>query len=97
MPTVLEFNALADKGKYERIFAYVKDGKTTKGFTPDILVREIRQLSNELGIPKNLTELGVKQELIHKMSVDAMKSGNILVNPRQTTLEDIKGLYLRAM
>jgi alcohol dehydrogenase len=97
LPVILEYNALADRGKYEKIFNYVKDGKVTRGFTPDILVQEIKQLSSELGIPANLTELGVTRDSIHDMAVDAIKSGNVLVNPRQTTLADIENLYLRAL
>ncbi|GAB6174546.1 L-threonine dehydrogenase [Paradesulfitobacterium aromaticivorans] len=97
LPTVLEFNALADKGKYQKIFNYIKDGKVSEGFTPVTLVEEIRQLSNEIGIPKNLSEVGVKEDLIPNMAVDAMKSGNVLVNPRQTTLKDIEELYRIAM
>jgi alcohol dehydrogenase len=31
------------------------------------------------------------------MAADAMKSGNIAVNPRQTNLEDIVALYHAAM
>lgn len=97
LPVILEYNALADQGKYEKIFNFIKDNKVITGFTPDMLVNEIKQLSNELGIPKNLTELGVSRETIHEMAVDAMKSGNIFVNPRQSTLADIEELYLRAM
>ncbi len=97
LPVILEYNALADQGKYEKIFNYIKDNKVIAGFTTDVLVNEIKQLSNELGIPKNLTELGVSRDIIHEMAVDAMKSGNILVNPRQSTLADIEKLYLRAM
>ncbi|MFZ5650345.1 MAG: iron-containing alcohol dehydrogenase [Bacillota bacterium] len=97
LPVILEYNALADQGKYEKVFNYIKDGKVISGFTPDLLVKEIRQLSGGLGIPKNLSELGVERESIHNMAVDAMKSGNILINPRQTTLKDIEDLYLRAM
>lgn len=97
LPVILEYNALADQGKYEKIFNYIKDNKVITGFTPDLLVNEIKQLSNELGIPKNLTELGVSRDTVHEMAVDAMKSGNIFVNPRQSTLADIEKLYLRAM
>ncbi|AGL00085.1 iron-containing alcohol dehydrogenase [Desulfoscipio gibsoniae] len=97
LPVVLEYNALADHGKYAKIFNYIKDNKLINGFTPNVLVNEIRQLSNELGIPKNLTELGVSRETIHDMAIDAMKSGNIMVNPRQSTLADIEELYLRVL
>lgn len=97
LPVIMEYNALADNGKYEKIFNYIKDGKTVNGFTPNVLVDEIKQLSAMLGIPENLSELGVTSESVHDMAVDAMKSGNILVNPRQTTLKDVEELYLRAM
>lgn len=29
------------------------------------------------------------------MATDAMKSGNILTNPRQSTVEDIEALYIK--
>ena len=62
-----------------------------------MLVDEIRKLSRELDIPPNLSELGVDKETVPKMALDAMKSGNIAVNPRQTSLKDITDLYLRAL
>lgn len=97
LPTILEYNALADRGKYRKILNYIKYGNVINDFNPDLLIKEIRQLCVDLGIPKGLAELGVKRELIHNMAVDAMTSGNILINPRQTTLQDVEKLYLRAM
>ena len=44
-----------------------------------------------------LVEVGVTEDLIPAMSADAMKSGNILINPRQTTVKDIENLFLAAM
>ncbi|WP_175560244.1 hypothetical protein [Butyrivibrio sp. YAB3001] len=35
--------------------------------------------------------------MINKMSEDAMKSGNIRVNPRTTGVEDIRALYIEAI
>jgi alcohol dehydrogenase len=98
LPTVMEYNALADNGRYEVIYNYVKAGKSgCDRFTPDVLVEEIKRLCASLDIPKNLTAVGVKADKIHEMSVDAMKSGNVLVNPRHTTLADIEALYTKAM
>lgn len=37
------------------------------------------------------------EDKIQEMAADAMKSGNILVNPRQSTLKDIEMLYYKAM
>ncbi len=96
LPTVLEYNALADKGKYQRIYRFFKK-ENSRDFHPLMVVDEIRKLSRELGIPPNLSKLGVDRETIPKMALDAMKSGNIAVNPRQTSLQDITDLYLRAL
>lgn len=96
LPTVLEYNALADKGKYQRIYRFFKK-ENSRDFDPLMLVDEIRKLSRELDIPPNLSELGVDKESVPKMALDAMKSGNIAVNPRQTSLQDITDLYLRAL
>jgi alcohol dehydrogenase len=98
LPTVLEYNALADNGRYEVIYNYIKSGRGGGDrFTPDVLVDEVKRLCASFNIPKNLTEVGVTVDKIHEMSVDAMKSGNVLVNPRHTTLADIEALYTKAM
>lgn len=98
LPTVMEYNALADHGRYEVIYNYIREGnEEAGGFKPSMLVDEIRKLNEDLGIPKTLSEVGVKEELIPEMAKDAMKSGNIPANPRQTTEKDIIALYHKAL
>ena len=98
LPTVLEYNALADNGRYEVIYNYIRQGnEALNGFKPEMLVEEIKKLNADLGIPKSLSEAGVKEELIPAMAEDAMKSGNIPANPRQTTVKDIMELYRKAL
>lgn len=98
LPVVLEYNALADDGRYEVIYNYVRQGsEELNGFKPEMLVEEIRRLNEDLGIPKSLSQVGVKEELIPAMAEDAMKSGNIPANPRQTNVKDIMELYKKAL
>jgi len=97
LPTVLEYNALADTGRYQKIYDAIKCGEGWEDFTSQTLVDEIRSLTCALGIPKTLGEVGVTVDKIPAMAVDAMKSGNILVNPRSTTLEQIEALYRLAL
>lgn len=97
LPVCLEYNALADDGKYKKIFDYISMNPANDNFTPDLLVCEIKKLTESLGIPKTLTEVGVTEDKIPQMAADAMKSGNILVNPRSTKQEDVETLYRRAM
>ncbi len=98
LPTVMEYNALADNGRYEVIYNYIKEDRgVTENFTPDMLVDEIRILNDALDIPSSLSEVGVTADKIEVMAADAMKSGNVLVNPRQTTLKDMIALFEKAM
>lgn len=98
LPVIVEYNALADKGRYEKIYNYIsRDREPVKNFVPEMLVREAQNLLRELGIPEHLAEVGVTEEKIPAMAADAMKSGNILANPRQSTQKDIEMLYKKAM
>jgi alcohol dehydrogenase len=98
LPIVVEFNMKADAGKYYEIYKRIAAIPCSKEqFKSEKLISEIRRLIEELGIPNNLQAVGVDDALINKMSEDAMKSGNIKVNPRTTEIEDIKALYKEAI
>ena len=98
LPTVMEFNALVDNGRYEVIYNYMCEGnEVVKDFKPEMLIEEIKKLNADFGIPKSLSEVGVKEEMIVEMAEDAMKSGNVLANPRETSLDDMIALYKKAI
>ena len=110
LPVIAEYNALADHGRYLTIYndispipAYEED------FEPMMLVDAIRELCADIGIPENLT-IAINQaskngevsreeieSKIEAMAVDAMKSGNIAVNPRSSRQCDIEMLYRKAL
>ena len=110
LPVIAEYNAIADHGRYLTIYndispvpAYEKD------FKPAMLVSAIRELCTDIGIPENLTIAinnvsktgeATKEEIeskIEAMAADAMKSGNIAVNPRASRQCDIEMLYRKAL
>lgn len=110
LPVIAEYNALADNGKYLKIFNYISPIKVTvDDFEPYMLVDAINELCEEIGIPENLTVAinnasrggtVTKEEIESKitaMAVDAMKSGNITVNPRSSRQCDIEMLYRKAL
>lgn len=83
-----------DSEKYRYIYECISKDKTgDEEFTPDMLAAEIRVLNHELGIPPTLNEVGATSDKFEKMADDVMKSGNIQVNPRFTTKNDILKLY----
>lgn len=98
LPTVFEYNALSDNGRYEKIYNYICEGNgKVENFKPEMLVEEIKKLNTALGIPNSLSAVGVTEDMIPAMAEDAMKSGNIPANPRQTTLKDMIELYKKAL
>lgn len=97
LPTIVEYNMLADKGKYFNIYNYIAQlPAAPEEFTADMLVDELLDLNESLGIPAGLEEVGVTKDKFDAMADDAMKSGNIAVNPRSTTKKDILALYEKA-
>ena len=98
LPVIVEYNELADQGRYAKLYQFIsEDHKIPEDFHASMLTEEIRRLNKSLGIPAGLAEAGVTEDKIPEMAADAMKSGNILVNPRQSTLKDIEMLYHKAM
>ena len=99
LPTIVEYNAIADRGRYKRIYRFIRrtKGQPIENFTPDMLVSETRHLMAELGMPSTLSEVGVTADKIEAMADDAMTSGNIAVNPRSTTKKDVIALYHKAL
>ena len=110
LPVIAEYNALADHGRYLTIYNDISPVPVyEEEFEPMMLVDAIRELCGEIGIPANLTEainnasktgLVSAEEIeskIEAMAVDAMKSGNIAVNPRSSRQCDIEMLYRKAL
>lgn len=98
LPTIVEYNALADCGKYLKLFNYISLTPASEAeFEPFMLVDLLTELNEQLGIPGSLGEVGVTADKFDVMADDAMKSGNIAVNPRSTTKKDVLSLYEKAL
>lgn len=96
LPVVLDYNELADTGRYKTIYHYIS-GKKDRPYEVGMLSAAVRELVASLGIPLHLSDVGVTADKVSAMAADAMKSGNIAVNPRSSTQNDIEKLYQLAM
>ena len=67
------------------------------GYNETVFDADLGDLNASLGIPGSLSELGVTPDKFDAMADDAMKSGNIAVNPRTTTRKDVLALYREAL
>ena len=110
LPVIAEYNALADHGRYLKIYNYISPISAYEDeFEPLMLVDAIRELNEDIGIPEDLTtairqakkgeEISDEEieSKIDAMADDAMKSGNIAVNPRSSRKQDIVELYHKAL
>lgn len=93
---VMEFNRLAVPDKFARIavaMGEVEEFSTSVLRASESAVRAVQRLSQDIGIPDNFRDYHVSSEAIPDMVQDAIKSGNIAVNPRKTSIQDLQNLY----
>ncbi len=106
LPKIVEFNETATEDpvmlkKYYNIYSCVCAAPAAFGdFVPSMLQKELSILNGELGIPSGLSGAGISSEAFEKvldqMADDAMKSGNIAINPRKTEKSDVLELYRKS-
>ena len=99
LPYVMEYNAI---GAGQRI---VEIGRALSSDNPQMIwnaspqmgIQAVRALSRDVGIPETLGEVGVTDEHVAAIGADAMKSGNIAINPRRVSLQDIERVIRNAI
>ncbi len=99
LPTVMEYNAPATGEKYRDI-AKAMGVKGVDDMTLDearkAAVDAVKQLSQDVGIPADLKEI-VKPEDVDFLAQSAYDDACRPGNPRETSVEEIKELYLSLM
>lgn len=91
LPRVMEFNHLAEPDRYVDVARAL--GEPVEGLprlqAARLAVEAVSRLSRDVGIPDGLSFYGVKEEHVASVVAEAMKSGNVPVNPRRTAAEDL--------
>ncbi len=95
LPYVMEFNLEHAKEEYASIASAL--GADISGMSVDEAARsavaQVRQLSQEISMPQNLSEVGLKRESLQRMAKNAMFDHCYKLNPRPCTEEDMLRLY----
>ena len=99
LPHVEKFNSANTGDKLRKVAEIL--GENVEGLSVEEAnakaIEAIMKLSERVGIPKGLKELGVKEEDFKVMAENALKDVCAGTNPREVTLEDTIALYKEAL
>ncbi len=100
LPYGMEFNALSNLSKFANVAEAL--GEPSAGLSPRSAAarstQACRELSQDIGIPQTMREVGIKPQDIEDLVDGAMKMTRLLVNnPRQVRPEDARAIFERAL
>ncbi|MDF2885412.1 MAG: fucO [Clostridiaceae bacterium] len=99
LPYVMEYNAEATGDKYREIARAMGvqgvDSMSQEEYRK-AAIDAVKKLSEDVGIPKVLNEIGVKEEDLQALSESAFADACTPGNPRDTSVEEILGIYQKA-
>ena len=96
LTAVLKFNAPATGEKYReiaRVMGVPNVDTMNEATYRQAAIDVIQKLADDVGIPKSLSEAGVKREDIPFLAESAFNDACTPGNPRDVSLEDIIGIY----
>lgn len=96
LPLIMDFNKEYTGEKYRDIaVAMGVDGAADMSLSEvrDAAVQAVKQLGIDVGIPQSLTEIGMKEADVSKVSEDALRDVCTPGNPRDATVDEISALY----
>ena len=98
LPYVMKFNLIGNMTRFKEIALNmgVRGDNLSCSAAAEEGIAAVKRLSQRLGIPSNLKELGVKPEDFDMMAENAMKDVCSLTNPRTATKEQIIEVFRQA-
>jgi alcohol dehydrogenase class IV len=99
LPLVMEFNWTAAPERFAavaRALGEPVDGCPAVAAAPRAAAA-VGALADAIGIPKGLSEYGLSQRHVPAVVAEAMKSGNVAVNPRRTSVDEMTAILCRAL
>ncbi len=98
LPYAEEYNLIADPERFAelaRIMGENTDGLSSRD-AAELSIKAMKQLSEDVGIPHSIKDIGAKPEDFDLMAENALKDGNAFSNPRKGTKEDIVKIFQEA-
>jgi alcohol dehydrogenase class IV len=97
LPYVMDYNAIGCREKLGEVADALTGGDWSDPDPARAAIEAVMRLSRDVGIPRTLADVGVTSEHIRDIATDAMKSGNIAINPRRVAQRDIEEVIRHAI
>ncbi|MEW6446520.1 MAG: iron-containing alcohol dehydrogenase [Bacillota bacterium] len=99
LPYVMEFNLPLVEEKYGAlgIAAGVVPAGTETGVAAGRFVEYIRRLSDKLGLPRRISELGVEEADLDGLVEETLPANSLKTNPRRVTREELHDILRKAL
>ncbi|MFD1548598.1 iron-containing alcohol dehydrogenase [Levilactobacillus fuyuanensis] len=98
LPYVEQYNIIACPERFAQLAEIM--GEDTTGLSTrdaaELSIKAMKQMSQDVGIPTSIKEIGAKPEDFELMAENALKDGNAFSNPRKGTKEDIIKIFQAA-
>ena len=99
LPHVMEFNLTACPERFRDIAMTM--GEDVAGLdtlaAAELSIRAVKRLIADIDLDKGLAQIGLKEEFIPLLSLNATKDACLVTNPRSATSEEIEAIFRRAM
>ena len=99
LPRVMRFNYAAAPERFANVARAL--GEPMEQLSLDeaaqLAVVAVENLARDVGIPKGLAQCGLRRNHIQPVVEEAMKSGNVVVNPRQTSEEQLSTILEQSL
>ncbi len=99
LPYVMDFNFIAAIDKYIDIahaFGEPLQGLSKRDAGQRAIVA-VRQLADDIGIPKRLSEVGLQENVIPQLSINAYRDACLITNPRDASIADLEVIFRKAL
>jgi alcohol dehydrogenase class IV len=99
LPFVMRFNLPARRKQFATVAQLLGENTTGLGEeeAAELAIVAVERLRTEVGIPKRLRDLGVREEQLRPLAKKAASIHRILrVNPRPVTVDDVESIYRAA-
>jgi alcohol dehydrogenase len=99
LPRVMKFNSVAAPDRFAAVARAL--GQPVDQLSPadaaQCAVTAVERLASDVQIPKGLGECGLRSDHIPRVIEEAMKSGNVTVNPRPTSKEQLTAVLEQSL